>query len=93
MKSGENWRTTNSRPGRSTDLYPVAADLEKTKDAGLPAVDHAAIAVAGYAVDDKGWLVPAERRLSARVIEEEKEDDDSPLSTLPSDFDQDSDPG
>src|SRR5277367_4726204 len=77
------WRLTHGRPGRSSELYPMAADLEKTKDADLPAIDQAAISAAGYAVDDKGWLVPAERRLSARVI---GEDEDSSLSSAPSDL-------
>jgi hypothetical protein len=82
------WRMTHGRPGRSSELYPVAADLEKTKDAELPAIDQAAISAAGYAVDDKGWLVPAERRLSVRVIEG---DEDSPLSSVPSDLEGDED--
>src|SRR5438067_2496077 len=35
---------------------------EKTKDEELPGVDHAAITAAGYAVDGKGWLVPADKK-------------------------------
>lgn len=82
------WRMTHGRPGRSSELYPMAADLEKTKDAELPTADQAAISAAGYAVDDKGWLVPAERRLSVRVIEE---GEDSSLSSAPSDLEGDED--
>jgi hypothetical protein len=60
----------------------VAADFERTKDDDLVAVDQAAISAAGYGIDSKGWLVPAEKRLSIRV---DDEDEDSSLSSLPSD--------
>jgi len=62
----------------------VAADFEKTKDDGLVAVDQAAISAAGYAMDSKGWLIPAEKRLS---IPMDDEDEDSSLTSLPSDCD------
>jgi len=55
------WRVTHGRPGRSADLYPLAADFEKIKDDDLPAADQAAISAAGYVVDGKGgwrWLTP-----------------------------------
>jgi len=77
------WRLTHPRPGRSSELYPMGADFEKTKDAELPAIGQAAISAAGYAVNDKGWLMHAERRLSARVIDE---DEDRPLGSAPSDL-------
>jgi hypothetical protein len=77
------WRLIYGRPGRSGELYPVAADFEKTKDSKLPAVDQATISAAGYGIDGRGWIVPAEKRLPVRVVEE---DEDSPLSSLPSDF-------
>jgi hypothetical protein len=79
------WRLTHSRPGRSSELYPVAADLEKTQDEELPATDSATIAAAGYAVDDKGWLVSAERMLPIQAVDEE---DDSPLSSPPADLEE-----
>lgn len=53
------WRITHVHPGRSSKLYPVTADLEKARNEKLPAVNHTAIFAAGYAVDGKGWLVPA----------------------------------
>ena len=67
------WRLTHGRPGRSSELYPMAADFEKIKDADLPVIDQAAISAAGYAVNDKGWLMHAERRLSAHVIGEDED--------------------
>jgi hypothetical protein len=78
------WRLTHGRPGRSSELYPVGADFEKTKDDELPAVDQATISAAGYGVDDRGWMVHAEKRLPVRVLGEENED--SSLSSLPSGY-------
>lgn len=78
------WRLTHGRPGRSSELYPVAADFDRIKDNELPAVDQATISAAGYGVDDRGWLVPAKKRLSVRVVGEE--DEDSSLSSLPPDY-------
>src|SRR4051812_12415914 len=65
------WRLTHTPPARSSELYPAAGDFEKTNDEKLPAVDHAAISAAGYTVDGKGWLVPAEKRLSIRMVDED----------------------
>jgi hypothetical protein len=79
------WRLTNSRPGRSSELYPVAADLEKTQDGALPAVSSATISAAGFAVDGRGWLVAAEKRLSIQPVDE---GDDSSLSPPPSDLEE-----
>src|ERR1700733_7467251 len=81
------WRLTHGRPGRSSELYPVAADFEKTKDGELPAVNRAAISAAGYSIDGRGWIAPAEKRLLVRVVGEE--DEDSPLSSLPEDDEDD----
>src|SRR2546423_6015314 len=78
------WRLTHCRPGRSSELYPVGADFEKTKDEDLPAVDGAAIAAAGYAVDSKGWLVPADKRRSIQAVDED--DSSRPLSLPPADL-------
>jgi hypothetical protein len=61
---------THPHPGRSSKLYPATADFEKTRDEKLSAVDHAAISAAGYAVDGKGWLVPAKKRLPVEAIDE-----------------------
>ena len=77
------WRLTHCRPGRSSELYPVGADFEKTKDEELPVVDHAAITAAGYAVDGKGWLVAADKKWSTQAVDE---DDSSPLSSPPADL-------
>jgi hypothetical protein len=62
------WRVTHSRPGRSADLYPLAADFEKIKDDDLPTADQAAISAAGYVVDGKGWLALADAGLSNREM-------------------------
>src|SRR5205814_5405583 len=78
------WRLTHSRPGRSSDPYPVTADFEKAKDEKLAAVDRAAISAAGYAVDGKGWLVRAGQRLSIPVAnggDESDGDDGNSLSS------------
>ena len=41
-------------------------------------MDGAAIAAAGYAVDGKGWLVPADKKWSIQAVDEE---DDNLLSS------------
>ena len=43
----------------------------------------AAITAAGYAVDGKGWLVPADKKWSIQAVDE---DDSSPLSSPPADL-------
>ena len=77
------WRLTHPRPGRSSEFYPVAADLEKVQGEKLPAMDSATISAAGFAVDDKGWLMPAKKWVPIQAVEDE---DDSPLSSPPSDL-------
>lgn len=101
------WRVTHGRPGRSADLYPLAADFEKIKDNDLPAADQAAISAAGYVVDGKGWLALADagrpiREVAGREsrspmslpsgveIEKGLLSSSSPLSSLPSDIDDES---
>lgn len=71
------WRVAHKSPGRSTDLYPVAVDFEKTKDSGLPVADHAAISAAGYVVDRKGWLA------RGRSVREVGREEGSLLSSPP----------
>jgi hypothetical protein len=97
------WRLAHCRPGRSADLYPVAVDFDKAKDDDLPAVDAAAIAAAGYTVDENGWLTlaAASQRRSIREVGDPGGDltssaklsrssrSSSPLSSAPSDLDGD----
>ena len=60
----------------------MAANLNKTKDNELAAVDIAAITIARYAVNDREWFMLVKKRLSARVIEEDNKD--SSLSSISS---------
>jgi hypothetical protein len=83
VRDAAYWRLTHSRPGRSSDPYPVTADLGKARDRSLPAASSTAIARVGCAVDSRGWLVRAGQRLSVQAAIEE---DDSPLSSPPSDL-------
>jgi hypothetical protein len=60
---------TNGHTGRSSKLYPVTGDLEKTRDKKLPAVDPSAISAAGYAVDSKQGSQQAKtRQAQARLV-------------------------
>jgi hypothetical protein len=71
-------RVTHGRPGRSADLYPLAADFEKIKDNDLPAADQAAISAAGYVVDGKGWLALADAGRSIREVAGRERESGSP---------------
>jgi hypothetical protein len=73
------WRVTHGRPGRSADLYPLAADFEKIKDDDLPVADQAAISAAGYVVDRKSWLALAGAGRSIREMAGEESSSPVPL--------------